>query len=63
MRNPKTKHIHNVRLAGEANNNLIGRFQRIRRERDKVLRGMKVKETPTIEWFDIYYSFVSPVRL
>ncbi|HID16797.1 TPA: hypothetical protein EYP26_00730 [Candidatus Bathyarchaeota archaeon] len=42
------------------NNNLIERFQGTRRERNKVLRGMKVDGTPIIEGFDIYYNFIRP---
>jgi len=60
LRKPRTEHVRNIRLAGEVNNNLIERLQGTRRERDKVLRGMKVEHTPIIEGFDIYYNFIRP---
>jgi transposase-like protein len=58
LHKPRTEHIRHIRLAGEVNNNLIERFQGTRRERDKVLRGMKDEHTPIIEGFDIYYNFI-----
>jgi len=60
LRKPRTEHIRHVRLAGEINDNLIERFQGTRRERDKVLRGMKIDEAPIREGFDIYYNFIRP---
>ena len=56
----RPEHISHIRLAGDINNNLIERFQGTRRERDKVLRGIKKDNTPIIEGFDIYYNFIRP---
>ena len=42
---PKTKHLHSEGLRAEVNNNLSERMQGIIRERDKVLRAMKTRET------------------
>jgi len=56
----RPEHISHIRLAGDINNNLIERFQGTRRERDKVLRGMKKDDTPIVEGFDIYYNFIRP---
>jgi len=60
LRKPRTEHISHIRLAGDINNNPIERLQGTRRERDKVLRGMKIDETPIREGFDIYYNYVRP---
>lgn len=60
LRGPRTEHISHIRLAGDMNNNIMERLQGTNRERDKVLRGMKSKETPIREGFDIYYNFVRP---
>jgi transposase-like protein len=56
----RPEHISHVRLAGDINNNLIERLHGTRRERDKVLRGMKKSNTPIIRGFDIYYNFIRP---
>ena len=42
---PKTKHLQSEGLTAEVNNNLSERMQGIIRERDKVLRAMKTRET------------------
>ena len=42
---PKTQHLQSDRLRAEVNNNLSERMQGIIRERDKVLRAMKSRET------------------
>lgn len=60
LRKPRTEHIRHIRFAGEVNNNLVERLQGTRRERDKVLRGMKTDDTPIREGFDIYYNFIRP---
>jgi transposase-like protein len=60
LRNPRTQRIRHIRLAGQTNNNLIERLQGTRRERDKVLRVIKINDTPIREGFDIYYNFVRP---
>jgi len=56
----KIKHIRHIRLSGHPNNNLIERLQGTKRERDKVLRGMKTETTPIREGFDIYYNYIRP---
>jgi len=60
LRGPRTKHTRHIRLNGNPNNNLIERLQGTRRERDKVLRGMKIEDTPIVRGFDIYYNFIRP---
>lgn len=60
LKKPRTEHISHIRLSGDLNNNLIERFHGTRRERDKVLRGLKREDSPIIEGFDIYYNFVRP---
>lgn len=60
MKGPRTEHVSHIRLAGDMNNNIIERLNGTRRERDKVLRGMKTDETPIREGFDIYYNYIRP---
>ena len=60
LKNPRTQHISHIRLSGDMNNNIIERLNGTRRERDKVLRGMKKNSSPIREGFDIYYNYVRP---
>ena len=57
----RTKHIRNVGLhSGAECNNLIERLNGTVRERTKVLRGLKIEETPIIDGQQIYYNFIRP---
>jgi len=60
LRKLRTEHVSHIRLAGDMNNNLVERLQGTRRERDKVLRGMKIETTPIREGFDLYYNYIRP---
>jgi hypothetical protein len=42
------------------NNNIIERLHGTKREREKVMRGLKTEETPIIPMQDIYYNFIRP---
>ena len=59
---PKTKHIHNVGITKNPNNNRVERFHNTFRERDKVIRGFQNNQTAQ-EWataFRLYYNFIRP---
>jgi putative transposase len=60
LKNPRTEHVSHIRLSGDMNNNIMERLNGTRRERDKVLRGMKKEDSPIREGFDVYYDFVRP---
>jgi transposase-like protein len=62
LKNPRTEHISHIRLSGDMNNNLIERLHGTKREREKVMRGLKTEETPVVPMQDIYYNFVRPHR-
>lgn len=59
-RKPRPKHIRKISFAGVHNNNLVERLNGTKRERDKVLRGMKKTHTPIRKGFDLYYNFIRP---
>ena len=42
------------------NNNLIERLHGTKRDREKVMRGLKNEETPIIPMQDLYYNFIWP---
>ena len=62
LRNPRTKHVRMPRFVDRTNNNLVERLNGTVRERDKVMRGMKGKETATVlmEGLKNYYNFLRP---
>ena len=62
LRKPRVKHARMPRFVDQVNNNLVERLQGTVRERDKVMRGMKGKETATVlmEGLKNYYNFLRP---
>jgi transposase InsO family protein len=57
---PRTEHINHIRLAGDLNNNIVERLRGTKRDREKVMRGLKDEETPIIPMQDIYYNHIRP---
>ena len=53
------KHVADVALQ-ESLNNVLERMHGFIREREKVMRGMKVDDTPIIPMNQIYYNFIRP---
>ena len=60
MRAPRTEHISKPRFVDPTNNNIVERLHGTKREREKVMRGLKTTETPVIPMQDIYYNHVRP---
>lgn len=60
LKAPRTEHISHIRLAGDLNNNIVERLQGTKRDREKVMRGLKNEETPIVPMQDIYYNHVRP---
>lgn len=46
--NPRTRHIRHIRLQGDHNNNKMERFNGEVRDREKVMRNLKRKDTPIL---------------
>jgi len=60
LRKPRTEHVSHIRLAGDMNNNLIERLHGTKRDREKVMRGLKTEETSIVPMQDIYYNHIRP---
>jgi len=60
LRKPRTEHISHIRLAGDMNNNKMERFNGEVRDREKVMRGLKKKDTPIITGYQIYHNYLRP---
>ena len=56
----KCRHISEARLRGKKNNNIEERLNGTFREREKILRGIKMAGSPTIAGFITHYNFVRP---
>jgi len=60
LKAPRAEYINHIGLAGDLNNNVVERLQGTRRDREKVIRGLKNEEDPIIPMQDIYYNYVRP---
>jgi len=60
LRKPRTEHISHIRLAGDMNNNIVERLHGTKRDREKVMRGLKTETTPIIPMQNIYFNHVRP---
>jgi len=48
-KNPQSKHINAIKIDGDMNNNTMERANGEVRDREKVMRGLKVKDTPILQ--------------
>ncbi len=55
---PRTRHIKNITLKGEHNNNKMERLNGEIRDREKVMRGLKKKDTPIITGYQIFHNYI-----
>lgn len=58
MKYPRTKHIRHIKLKGDMNNNKMERLNGEIRDREKVMRGLKKKDTPILKGYQIYHNFI-----
>jgi len=56
----ETEHLYNVGLQHHPNNNHVERLHGTIREREKVMRGVKKKDSKIIEGHRLYYNFIKP---
>jgi transposase-like protein len=55
---PKAKHIRHIRLQGDKNNNKMERLNGEIRDREKTMRGLKIKGTEIFRGMQIYHNFI-----
>lgn len=62
MRKPRTEHIRVPNIRNRSNNNMVERLNGTVRERNKVMRGLKGRETANriLDGERIYYNFIRP---
>jgi putative transposase len=56
----KPEHIKEITLRGRIHNNKMERMNGELRDREKVMRGLKVVDTPILKGYQIYHNFVRP---
>jgi transposase-like protein len=54
------EHIREITLTGKIHNNKMERMNGEVRDREKVMRGLKIKDTPILRGYQIYHNFVRP---
>ena len=57
---PRTQHIRHITLRGDHNNNKMERMNGEIRDREKTMRGLKIKETPILQGYQLYHNFIRP---
>jgi transposase-like protein len=56
----QTRHVRQIRMSGEIHNNKMERFNGEVRDREKVMRGLKKKDTAILKGYQIYHNYVRP---
>jgi transposase-like protein len=60
LKNPKSKHIGTIRLAGDMQNNKMERLNGEIRQREKVIRGLKKPDTPILAGIQFFHNCIKP---
>lgn len=57
---PRTQHIRQITIKGKHNNNKMERFNGEVRDREKVMRGLKKKDTVVLMGYQIFHNYIRP---
>jgi len=60
INNPRTRRISHIRLQGDHNNNKMERMNGEVRDREKVMRGLKISDTKILQGYQIYHNYFRP---
>jgi transposase-like protein len=55
---PNTNHIRHVRFQGDMNNNKMERLNGEIRDREKTMRGLKIKDTPILSGYQLFHNYI-----
>ena len=58
QKSPRTKHIRNITIRGERNNNKMERLNGEIRDREKTMRGLKKKDTPILSGYQLFHNYI-----
>ncbi len=56
----RTEHISHIHLKGDMNNNKMERMNGEIRDREKVMRGLKKKDTPILKGYQVFHNYFRP---
>jgi hypothetical protein len=59
-RTKRTLHVRHIRMSGDMNNNKMERLNGEIRDREKVMRGLKKKDTPILKGYEIFHNYFRP---
>ncbi len=59
-RKPRTVHIRHIHFKRDMNNNKMERLNGEIRDREKVMRGLKKKDTPILKGYEIFHNYIRP---
>jgi hypothetical protein len=57
---PGSGHVNTIKLSGNTNNNKMERLNGEVRDREKVMRGLKKKDTPILAGYQIFHNYMRP---
>ena len=57
---PRTQHIRHITIRGDKNNNKMERMNGEVRDREKTMRGLKIKETPILQGYQLFHNYLRP---
>ena len=57
---PRTVHESHITLKGDRNNNMMERLNGEIRDREKVMRGLKINDTPILTGYQIFHNYIRP---
>ena len=57
-KNPRTKHIQQMRLQGDKDNNKMERMNEEVRDREKTMRGLKKIDTSILRGYQIFHNYI-----
>jgi len=55
---PSAEHIRHIKLQGDRNNNKMERLNGEFRDREKVMRGVKKRDSPSITGYQLYHNYI-----
>jgi putative transposase len=57
---PNAKHTRHIKLQGDIHNNKMERMNGEVRDREKVMRGLKINETPILKGYQVFHNYIRP---
>jgi len=58
LKGPRTRHVNTIKLKENRTNNKMERLNGEIRDREKVMRGLKKKDTPILKGYQIFHNYI-----